>query len=197
MSDDILPGFTRVSAISGAFGGYGNIPKEILNNAAARGSQVHDIIRDVILNVPVDGERYIYRGERNTNSLVGYMESFWKFWRPHDDSPAVFPDRMNDFNLMLTGEVDLITTINDERVLIDWKCTACASPAWDIQGNGYSLLYENSFHQVIDKILFVRLDKDGAEPEVVEIKHDIDLFMTAYEFYHRFFKGQKCNLECE
>ncbi len=196
MNDEILPGFTRISQISGAFSGYGSIPKEILNNAAARGSQVHGIIKDVILDLPVDGDRYIYRGNRE-ESLVGYMTSFWKFWRPIEDTQAIFPDRMNDFNLMLTGEMDLITTIDGERVLIDWKCTTKQSPSWDIQGNGYSLLYENSFNLVVDKILFVRLDKEGGDPEIIEIKHDIDLFMTAYEFYHRFFKGQKCNLECE
>lgn len=196
MSDDILPGFTRISAISGAFSGYGSIPRIILDNAAARGCQIHDIIKDVILNIPVDGERYIYRGVREQN-LTGYMTSFWKFWRPYEDSLATFPDRMYDNLHMLTGEVDLITTINGERVIIDWKCTNCSSPAWDIQGNGYSMIYENLYEQVIDKILFVRLDKEGADPEVIEIKHDTDLFMTAFEFYQRFFKGQKCNLEME
>lgn len=202
MREGVLPGYTHITDISGAFAGYGSIPRSILQNAADRGNQVHDIVKDVILNVPVDGERYYYFNKRMNGdieriNLQGYLESFWKFWRPHEDSPALFPDRMYQNRLMLTGEVDLITMIDDKRVLIDWKCTASASPSWDIQGNGYCWMYEDLFEEVIDKILFVRLDKDGKDPEVIEIKQDIELFDTAFEFYERFFKGMKCNLECE
>lgn len=202
MKDEILPGFTRITDISGAFSGYSGIPKAILTNAANRGTQIHDIIKDVILNIPVDGERYYYmnrkmNGDEDRINLQGYIESFWKFWRPIEDSPALFPDRMYDHKIKLTGEVDLITTIDNERVLIDWKCTLSPSASWDIQGNGYSWLYENLFEQVIDKILFVRLDKEGKDPEIIEIKHDYELFETAFQFYERFFKGLKCNLENE
>jgi len=91
----------------------------------------------------------------------------------------------------------LIAEINDERVLIDWKCTKKPSEAWHIQGNGYAQLFENAHENMIDKIIFVRLDIDGNDPEVIEIEKDGNLFANAFEFYHRFFKDQKCNLELE
>ncbi len=197
MKDEILPGYTRITEISGAFSGYGSIPKSILQNAADRGNQVHGIIKDVILDIPVDGERYIYRGEKKSDDLMGYMKSFWEFWRPLQDCQVEFIDRMYDHKVMLTGETDLIAVIDGERVLIDWKCTSMASPAWDIQANGYTWMYENLHEKVIDKMLFIRLDKEGRAPEVIEIKHDTELFTTAFEFYLRFFKGLNCNLECE
>ena len=202
MREGVLPGYTHITDISGAFAGYGNIPKSILQNAADRGIQVHEIIRDTILNIPIDAERFKYmdkkmNGDMKEINLQGYLISFWSFWRTLDDSPAIFPERMYEHNAKLTGEVDLITTVNSERILIDWKCTASPSASWDIQGNGYAWMYEALFEQVIDKILFVRLDKDGKDPEIIEIKHDLELFEKAFEFYERFFKGQKCNLESE
>lgn len=202
MTDDILPGYIRVTNISSAFSSYGSIPKTILENAKDRGTQIHDLIRDTILDIPVDNERFSYmdrkpNGEFKKASLLPYLDSFWKFWKEHEATPAIFPDRLYDNQMMLTGEFDLITMIDGERTLIDWKCTAASSPAWDIQANGYAMLYENNHLQVIDRMLFVRLDKEGKDPEVLEIKHDPELFITAYVFYKRFFKDIKCNLERE
>mgnify|MGYP001592753660 CR=1 FL=1 len=202
MIDDILPDYTRISSISGAFSGYNNVPRAILNNAASRGTQIHSIIKDLILDIPVEEERYLYNNVRMSGEieqiyLKGYIDSFWKYWKTIETCGPTFPERMYEDILRTTGEVDLIAEYKGDRLLIDWKCTASKSESWAIQGNGYSILYEDNYCSVIDKILFVRLDKEGRDPEIVEIQHDVDLFHSAYEFYHRFFKNQRCNLEME
>lgn len=202
MEEVIRPGYTRISSIAGAFAGYGSVPKTILNNARDRGTAIHAIIKDLILDIPVEEDRYIWNNQKMNGdvevvSLKGYIESFHRFWHPYEQSAILFPERLYEDILKTTGEVDLVTELNGERFLIDWKCTASKSESWVIQGNGYSMLYEDNYRQVIDTMLFVRLDKEGHMPEVVEIPHDMDLFFCAYEMYDRFFKNQVCNLEKE
>lgn len=202
MREGVLPGYTHITDVSGAFANLGSIPKPILQNAAERGTHLHEIVKDTILNIPVDADRLYYmnrkmNGDLDKISLSGYMISFWRFWRKFEDSNVSFPDRIYDDLWMLTGEPDLITVLDGERYLIDWKFTSKSSPTWDIQANGYAMIYENAYEEVIDHMLFVRLDKDGGDPEVVQCMHDGDLFTVAFEFYEKFFKGQTCHLEME
>ncbi len=202
MEEVITPGYTRISSIAGAFSSYGTVPKVILNNARERGTAVHSIVKDLIQDIPVEDERYVWHntkmnGDVDIISLKGYIESFQRFWQPYEQSAYSFPERLYEDILKTTGEVDLVTQLDGERILIDWKCTAAKSESWNIQANGYTMLYEENYGAVIDTMLFVRLDKDGKMPEIIEIAHDVDLFYCAYEMYHRFFKNQVCNLEME
>jgi hypothetical protein len=195
MNDEILEGYTRISDISAAFANYGKVPKNILDYAADRGSRVHYIISDLLNDIVVKEERYTFCGK----SLRPYIESFEKFWKPYEGSEILIQEeRLYHERMMVTGTPDLLANMDGKIVLIDWKCTRDIGKHWIIQASGYEeLLIENKYGSMIDKIIFVKLDKDGAYPIITEYEPNPDLFMNAYEFYKMFFMDQTHNLEMD
>lgn len=200
----IKDGYTRVSTISGAFGGYGGIPAAILKNAANRGTAVHEIIKDLILDIPVAENRFEFmnqkpNGDLEKISLKGYVDSFWIFWKPIEARivPVLIEEEIENEVLMVTGQPDYFGKLDNRTILFDWKCTSKNSTNWDIQANGYVDLYEPYYNDVVEEMNFVRLDKDGKEPEIVELVRDLDLFSNCHGYYHRYFKNQINYLEKE
>ena len=199
----IPEGYTRISDISSAYAGYSKIPKEFLDNAASRGTLVHNIIRDILRDIPVDESEWDHDGK----SVKGYVDSFRRFWN-HDWNILAIEQRYNESDLKISGEMDLLAEIDGKVTLIDWKCTAKTGKHWKIQGSGYTAICEkphfilhddnteewcNPIH--IDRVWFVRLESIGISPDIVEIEPNIDLFLSAFELYQEFFKNQKINIE--
>ena len=75
--------------------------------------------------------------------------------------------------------------------------TSAIGKHWEIQAAGYFRLCRFSGMHDVNKALFVRVDKQGAFPEVVEYGPNEYLFATALDMYRMFFKDQKSNLEME
>jgi hypothetical protein len=192
---EIKEGFTRISTISGAFAGYGSIPKAILDKAAARGTCVHKLIKSYTNDVPISDEDMFFEGQ----PLVGYLNAFKNFWESYEKSVILLQEeRIDDDELMITGEPDLVVEHEGKLVLIDWKATLSVGKHWQIQAEGYSYLLSMIKDIPIQKILFVRLDKAGGAPEVVEYQPDWEnVFKPAYRLYKMFMQDQKCNLELE
>ena len=190
---DIKDGFLRISAISSAYASYGTVPQTVLDKAASRGERVHGILFDLMNFVVVGEDRYEFMGA----PLHGYVASFRKFYEPYQDAEVMLQEhRLYDDELMITGEPDLLIKHQGKTILMDWKCTSKAGPHWQIQAEGYChLLSANKLR--VDKIYFVRLDRDGKDPEVIEYKPEWKLFMKAYDLYKIFFKENTCNLEME
>jgi|SRR5271166_6577967 len=192
---EIKPGYTRISSISSAFAGYGGIPKAVLDKAACRGSQVHRFIYSYTNNIVIADEEMMFMDQ----SLAGYFASFRTFWEEYEGSPIILQEeRIDDDDLMITGEPDLVVEHGGRLVLIDWKATVAVGKHWQIQAEGYSYLLSMVKDIPVQKILFVRLDKDGGAPEVVEYHPDFEnVFMPAYRLYKMFMQNNKCNLEDE
>ena len=191
---EIKEGYTRISAISSAFAGYGKIPSYVLDKAACRGDRVHKIIYDYINDISIPEDRFEFMGDR----LEGYFESFKKFWTPYETNTIVLQEqRINDDIEMLTGEPDLVIKDEGGLTLIDWKATLSIGNHWRIQAEGYSYLLSKVNSMCIDKILFVKLDKAGGVPVVTEYEPTWDVFEKAYDLYKMFLEKQECNLERE
>ncbi len=197
--------YTRISAISSAYAGYGSIPKAILDKAACRGSQVHRLIQSHTNNIVIGDDEMMFMG----TSLAGYFASFLQFWQGysdnegewegfHDSKILLQEERIDDDELMITGEPDLVVERNGKLILIDWKATAAVGKHWQIQAEGYSYLLGMIKDIPVEKILFVRLQKEGSVPEVVEYHPDWEqVFLPAYRLYKMFMENNKINLEME
>jgi hypothetical protein len=194
MNDIILPGYTRISEIAGAFVNYSNIPPERLENARIRGENVHAQIKDYLHDIP------------SITEYEGYMKSFHKFWGTLINPKILMVEqRMYEEKLKVTGQMDLI--IQDPilgKILIDWKCTYGVGKHWEIQAAGYAHLAEHGHPEGkqiqghrIEHIIFVRLDKNGNDPETINYSKNGDLFQWAHAFYHKFLKDRKCYLDME
>lgn len=195
MSEEIKPGYDRISDIASAFGNHAGVPKNILDYAADRGTHVHEIIYDLINDVFVKEERYMFCGK----SIRGYVDSFKKFWDLYErDAVCVLnEDRLYDEKRKTTGQVDWAGKLDGKRTLIDWKTTSSIGTHWEIQAAGYKILCDENDYKDIEQILFVKLDKDGKEPVICVLSENEDLFSQANKFYLKFFKNKKSNLEME
>lgn len=192
---EIKEGYTRISSISSAFAGYGGIPKAILDRAACRGSQIHRLISSYTNNIVITDEDLMFMDQ----SLSGYFASFKSFWELYEKSVVVLQEeRIDDSQLMVTGEPDLVVLHENKLTLIDWKATSSTGKHWQIQAEGYSYLLRMVKDLTIHKILFVRLDKGGGQAEVIEYHPDWEVaFLPAYRLYKMFMADNKCNLEDE
>lgn len=195
MREDILPGYDRISDISSAFGNHGRVPKNILDYAADRGTHIHELIYDLMNDVFVKDERYLFCGK----PIQGYMDSFWRFWKPVEDNSIKIlqEERLYDDFLMITGQIDWLGILEEKLTIVDWKATSAVGKHWLIQATGYHQLCNQNGYKLADRILFVRLDKDGGYPEVTEYVPHYEVFKSALELYRLFLKDQKSNLEME
>ena len=197
---EIKPGYTRVSEVSSAFAAYGRIPQETLDKAAARGDHVHELIFDYLNDVPISEDRWMFAEK----SVKGYFESFLKFWESFKGLEVVAQEqRFYEDNLMITGQPDVVVTLAGERIIFDWKCTTSIGRHWDIQAQGYFKLFNDGYDETdrryalpADEAVFIRLDKDGKEPDLKEYRNQNE-FKKYLDIYDKYFKSLKCNLEGE
>lgn len=186
MSDEILPGYTRVSSILKPFSGIDKIPPLALENARERGLRVEShcfaFIRGTDPFFTVDEDK-------------PYFESFLKWY---EGSTIDIEPRFYDQELMITGKPDLIRKDGDQYIIYDLKATYKEGITWPLQGAAYAYLAEKSGFP-IRRIEFVRLKKDGSKPKtyVYEKKKYFDLFMHCYETYKYFYNEVKSEHESE
>lgn len=182
MVDTIKEGYTRVSAVLSPFAGYGNIDKAVLENAAYRGTCVHESIDAIIEGFEPDPLE---------NGWELYVDSFRK-WNVGKRYIAK-PNRFYDDEFMITGECDAIYKQDDGTlVLVDFKTSACVSKTWALQGAAYKHMscICNGFE--LDKIEFVKLCKKGGEPKIFTYYGgEWELFVTCLRIYREFFENQK------
>lgn len=193
VKEEIKPGFVRISDVASAYAGYGKVPQAVLNYAADRGSKIHSIIADLMNDIVVKEDRYVFCGK----SVQPYLDSWQKFYDTLNiEKIEMQEERLYDDELMTTGQPDLVAVINGERVLIDWKATSSVGAHWELQAAGYhELLRANQW--AINKMIFVKLDKDGGAPIIKTYHPNLQLFLSAYELYKKFFKDLKINLEMD
>jgi regulator of RNase E activity RraB len=192
----IKPGYTRVSNVASAFAGYGQVPKKIMDYTADRGTLVHKIIDDLLNDLVVPESKYIFEGK----SVKPYVESWEKYW---DTLPLqeiyLQEKRLYGEEIKITGCMDLIAEVDGQMILFDWKTSRDVGNHWKLQAGGYlHILKEHNI--TIDKIIFVKLDKEGGDVVLTEyeaVKGLIDLFNTAYDLYMMFFKDLKLDMEMD
>lgn len=190
MKEEIKPGYVRVSDVASAYANHHKVPKNVLDYAADRGTQVHKIIDYIMNDIPVPEDMYMFSGK----SIKGYVDSWEKYRNKMCYGKLLHQEeRFDDDILKLTGKPDLVVQGIDRNYIVDWKCTKAAGKHWELQASGYGFL----LFKYTPAIVFVRLCQDGEYPEVIEYEPNYELFMKAYELYKRYFEDKTCNLEME
>lgn len=168
----IKEGYTRVSEIIGWYKSLalGKIDEEVLRKKQDIGTEVHEAI---------DGHytgAFVPLGER----AQPYFVSFKKWaescgYKIHCQEQRFYCDEM-----MITGAVDMIAYDGNQSVLIDFKTSLNADKkGWAIQGAFYDYLSPME----IDRIEFIKLDKEGKAPKTITYTPSPDLWDQALQCY--------------
>jgi hypothetical protein len=168
----IKPGYNRVSEILGRFNDFGEIDPQVLQNAANRGTRVHNAITERI-------EIGTASGLKETD--IPYFNS-WKEWYEGDLCSGVpkklinCETRLYDEKRFLTGEIDAIYVENGVNHLVDWKTSSAENKlVWPLQAAGYlQLIRLNGLCDVSNTVYFIKLCKHAKSCKIC--KYDISEF---------------------
>lgn len=159
--EPIREGYTRVTEIFRQWDRFGNICPDVLARKAELGTNVHHAIKAHFEGIfyPLSDKESLY---------------FDSFVRWHKLTNPTFHDvefRMYDDNLMITGAIDALVTLqnSNELILVDYKTSASADHKfWPLQAGFYHMLVKDSGRPISDRVLFIQLDKEGKMPKVHE-----------------------------
>lgn len=168
--------YLRVTSILYPFSGLDRIDPDVLAHAAERGTKVHKICEGIMKGI----------GEIGVDSETeGYVESFKKWFERGIDIVEV-ERRFWDDELCVTGQVDIITKVEEGFAVVDIKTSSKPSKTWRVQGAAYAYLAKNAGYD-IKKILFLHLNKQGKEPKIYEYPVDDSFFFAVLAVYKYFF----------
>lgn len=168
--------YTRVTDVFYPLSGIANVPKHILDEAARKGTLVHEICDAIIEGI----------GHGEIEPVIqGYVESFSKWYRGNFIAK---PQRFFCDDFMITGEIDGIYESPAGLVLVDFKTSSKESKTWKLQGSAYAYLARKAGFN-INQIEFLKLDKEGGEPKSFVYEEDFSLFLKCLDVYKYFFKG--------
>jgi hypothetical protein len=184
-TEEIRDGFIRVTDVIGAFSGVLDVPREILDPAAERGSMTHAFIELIL-----QGEDPQVVPEE----IQGFLASFRDFWNRHShtfqNAPIELEKRLYCESWKITGCVDAIIKAEDKTYLVDWKTCSSAHPlSWRLQGAAYKYLAEINGYKTIEDVMFVRLKKDGKTPALAKyasFMEDLGMFRNCLDVYQYF-----------
>lgn len=168
----------RVTEILYPFSGLKHVDPTILENAAVRGTKVHSICEGIMQGIEWDvPEEY-----------KGYVDSFMDWYV---ERPKVISQEQRFFcdDLMITGQVDVITETKDGCVIVDLKTSQRESRSWLLQGSAYSYLAKKAGYKIVD-ILFLKLERDGKAARRFYYDENFTLFRETLNVY-RYFWGKK------
>lgn len=179
--------YPRVTEVLRAYTSYDQVPKEILERAAARGTSVHALCAGIAKGAWIpDG----MIGE----DLLGYVNSFKKWAAAQVSKFIVIEKRYSDDDLRFSGQLDYVVLGTDEQLyLVDLKTSSRPQKTYPVQMAAYDLLLRNNKINVKGAIL-VYLNKDGEFPEVhliEDLTEELHVFLNALECWQYFNKGKK------
>lgn len=172
----------RVTEILRPYTGYDQVPKNILENAAARGTSVHALCAGIAKgNWIPDG----MIGEE----LLGYVQSFRKWHEAQVKSFVIIEKRYTDCDSRYSGQLDFVIQGNDGKLyLADLKTSSKPQKTYPVQMAAYnSLLKQNG--TTVEGAMLVYLKKDGEFPDIDFIENmdkEYRIFQSALECYEYF-----------
>ena len=176
------PTHLRVTSIISPFTGVEFVPQEILAPAGKRGSDVHKIIEDRL-------NGFVYEVPE---PYQGYLTSFDKFYESHYpmfQGSIEIEKRLYCEKLMITGQMDVIARGAGQTVILDWKTSNRVQPSWALQAAAYKYLALENGYKDTERLLMVKLSKDGRKPQIKEYDtyyDDLDIFMKCLDIYEHF-----------
>lgn len=186
MSDQIKPGYARITEVISKFSGIEFVPQDILDAAAERGSKVHAHIEAMLQGFELDIE---------DQAILPYLESFKTFWNGSkqikgDSGKVLVEQRLYCDKLIITGCIDCIIQTPERTYLFDWKTSSRESnQSWRLQAAAYGYLASTNGYKNVDDLVFVKLDKKGKNPKIFKYDTfgaDLLKFQNCLELY-RFF----------
>lgn len=192
-----MDGYLKVTQVLHPFSGLGMINKDILQNAAERGSVVHffcDCIASQLGTFGVEEKvaKYARNAEHTTKELEkvnGCLESFEKWYDSKKVFKFLFIKRLYDEELKLTGETDMLYESPEGLTLLDVKTSCAESKTWRLQGSAYAHLLRLVGVDV-KRIEFLKLSKTGSYPKSFFYEENFPLFKAHYDAYKYSFEGQ-------
>jgi len=190
MSDERFLLHTRVSDVLYPFSGIKDVPKEIVENAAKRGTVVHQFCDSFIDGLGEIGLETAVRSYENED-LVGHFEKelelvkgFLKSFKDWAEGKKFLPKAPRFFcdTHWITGEADRFYEEEDGIVLVDFKTPASESKSWLLQGSAYSYLAKLAGFP-IKRIEFIRLSRAGGKAKIHVYEENWPLFLAHLEVY--------------
>lgn len=181
-NEEIPKGYTRVTEVLTPYKNFDNVLPDVLHQAAERGSKVHDFCELYALNMLI---------EKPSEEVKPYFESF-KFWYDQFVTETVMTEeRLSDSELLLTGQFDLLCTIegSEDLVLVDYKTPSVHEISWRLQMAAYSYLLRKLKGIEVKRRISLRLNDEGKPPSIVEYTnhhHDERLYLNQLEIYRCF-----------
>jgi PD-(D/E)XK nuclease superfamily protein len=179
----------RVTEILRAYTSYDQVPKDILEKAAARGTTVHALCAGLAKgNWIPDG----MIGEEH----IGYVNSFKKWSEAQVKKFMIIEKRYTDDDLSYSGQLDFVIVGSDDQLyLVDLKTSSRPQKTYPVQMAAYNSLLKNNQVNVKGAML-VYLDKNGEFPEIhymEDMSEEFRVFISALQCWHYFNKRKQKN----
>jgi len=172
----------RVTEILKPFTSYDQVPKDILERAAARGTTVHALCAGIAKgNWIPDG--------MISDEFIGYVNSFRKWQEAQVKEFVIIEKRYTDEVKRYTGQLDFVVKCTDNKYyLVDLKTSSRPQKTYHIQMAAYKeLLTQNRI--AIEGAMLVYLNKDGEFPDIDlidDMREEFDVFLSAVKCYEYF-----------
>jgi hypothetical protein len=172
----------RVTEILRPYTGYDQVPKDILENAAARGTSVHALCAGIAKG------NWIPDGMIG-DELLGYVQSFRKWQQAQVSSFEVIEKRYTDCEDRYSGQLDFVVKCTDKKLyLVDLKTSAKPQKTYPVQMAAYNALLQQNGIKV-EGAMLVYLKKDGKFPDIdfiEDMQEEFKVFLAAVECYEYF-----------
>jgi hypothetical protein len=138
-----FPSVTEVLSLSG-WSDYSDVNSEVLDRAAVRGSEVHDLSEQFDLQMLDPDTLPLHRR--------GYMNGYRRFHQDYDCRPLLRERVVKSFKYRVAGQMDIYAFLNGKLAVIDVKTAREESRSWGLQLAGYAIcLMEEDFHKMLLK----------------------------------------------
>ncbi len=134
---------TEVLSLSG-WSDYSDVHPEVLERAAARGSEAHDLSEQFDLDLLDPDTLPLHRR--------GYMNGYKRFHKEHDCRLLLRERVVKSHRHRVAGQMDIYAFLNGKLAVIDVKTAREESVSWGLQLAGYAIcLMEEPFHVMLLK----------------------------------------------
>lgn len=183
--EEILPGYIRVTDILKPFNNFSFINSDVLNNAADRGTRVHDYCSKYANNI------FIFDID---DDCKPYVDSFILWYDENVEELLESERRLYHKKFNFTGKFDLVVKLKNQEsaaTLLDIKTPLRSSRAWGLQLSAYSLLIQENLSYKPENRLVLQVSNKGKKAQTINYmdhKKDEDLFLSALNLYNHFNK---------
>lgn len=173
-----------VTMILSPYADFSMVPPDVLANAAARGSLVHQACAAIAQDIWIS---------ELSEDCRGYVDSF-SYWLDAT-APEILATEIELVDPVHSyhGHPDLICKIGEDVVVIDYKTPVSVSPSWRLQLAAYLRLALVSGYRA-NRTAVLRLSSDGKRPIFDEFTattaRDFAVFLNALSVW-RYFQGDK------